>query len=65
MAAFVAGGRPHNERTQIDRYATLTPQTFAVRACQTIALSELKITIQSERFCLSADFNTALRNDCL
>ena len=64
MAAFVAGGRPLNERRQIDRYVTLTPQTFAVRACK-IALSELKITIQSERFCLNVDFNTALRNDWL
>ena len=59
MAAFVAGGRPHNGTGQIDRYATLTPQTFAVRACA-IALSELKIRIQSERFCLSVDSNTAL-----
>ena len=48
MAALVAGGRPHKKRRQIARYATLTPQTFAVRAC-TIALSELKIRIQSER----------------
>jgi len=30
MAAFVAGDRPHNDRGQIDRLATLKPQNFAM-----------------------------------
>jgi len=30
MAAFLAGDHPHNGRRQIDRFATLKPQNFAI-----------------------------------